>query len=88
MIALIFGGLTVKWDHNFKLKRDQLRDQGKGNSLGEGELRKLLQDTVLDAIAPMEDRLDLIEMHMRQLPEGVATSKVLDESDSIDSSDE
>ena len=57
----------VKWGND--LKREKLRAESGGNSLGTSELRDLIQEAMLDAITPLEERLDLIEMNTRQLPE-------------------
>ena len=70
LVNLIFFGfiaLMVKWRTD--LKREQIRAEGRGNSLGTGELRSLIQEAMLDAIAPLEDRLELMEMHQRQSPD-------------------
>ena len=75
-VVLIFFGfiaLMVKWRND--LKREKIRAEGGGSSLGTGELRGLIQEAVHDANAPLEERLDLMEMHMRQLPERDAESK-------------
>ena len=66
VISLSFGALFVKWDND--LKREKLRAEGGGSSLGASELRNLIQEAMLDANAPLEERLDLIEAHMRRLP--------------------
>lgn len=88
LIALGFGGLAIRWDHNFKLRREELRTGESDNSLGTSELRELIQETMLDVIAPVEERLDAIEMHMRQLPENTAGSDVPGSSESVDTDDE
>ena len=69
LVNLIFFGfiaLMVKWRTD--LKREKIRAEGGGNSLGTGELRGLIQEAMLDAITPLEERLGLMEMHQRQLP--------------------
>jgi len=67
LIVFCFISLMVKWGND--LKREKLRAEGGGNSLGTSELRGLIQEAMLDAITPLEERLDLIEMNTRRLPE-------------------
>ena len=81
MIVFVFSGLAVKWDHDFKLRREQIRAGQEGSSLGTSELRALIQEAMLDAIAPLEERLELIEKHMRQLPESTAKAAPLEPTD-------
>ncbi len=75
IISLGFAGMAIKWDHDFKLKREKLQAEGKGNSLGVSELQGLIQEAMRESIEPLEERLGLIESHMRQLPEHAADSK-------------
>ncbi len=75
-VVLIFFGfiaLMVKWRND--LKREKIRAEDGGSSLGTSELRGLIQEAVHDANAPLEERLGLIEAHMRQLPDHDAESK-------------
>ena len=69
IVLIVFGfiALMVKWKND--LKREEIRGESGGSSLGTGELRGLIQEAMHDAMAPVEERLDLIEMHMRRLPE-------------------
>ncbi len=67
LIVFSFVALMVKW--SLDQKREKMRAESGGSSLGTGELRGLIQEAMLDAIAPLEERLDLIEMNTRQLPE-------------------
>jgi hypothetical protein len=69
MVALGFAALANRWHYNFKLWSEELRTQGGDKSLGASELRELIQETMLDVIAPVEERLDAIETHLRRLPE-------------------
>ena len=69
VIVLSFAGLAIKWDNDFKLKRDRQRREEGDNSLGTGELRELIQESMHEAISPLEERLDLVEKRTRQLPE-------------------
>ena len=85
LLAFSFGGLTIKWHHDFRLKQERIRAESKGSSLATSELSDLIQSAMLDALSPLEERLDLIEMHMRQLPEHAAEKKALDRSESVDS---
>jgi len=85
LISLGFGGMAIKWDHDFKLKREELRTESRGSSLGTSELRGLIQEAMLETISPLEERLDLIEMHMRQLPAHATESEARDGSESDDS---
>ncbi len=75
-IVLIFFGfiaLMVKW--SLDQKREKIREKSGGSSLGTGELRGLIQEAMHDVIAPVEERLDLIEVHLRRLPEHDAERK-------------
>lgn len=67
LISFAFGGLVIKWNND--LKRQQINAKTQGNSLGTSELKGLIQEAMLDTVAPIEERLDLIEAHMRVLPE-------------------
>ena len=69
LVIFSFIALMVKFDYDFKLKREKIRAEGGGRSLGTSELRGLIQEAMHDANAPLEERLDLIEAHMRRLPE-------------------
>ena len=51
------------------LKREMLRAKNAGSSLGTSERQGLIQEAVQQALAPMEERLELMEKNMRQLPE-------------------
>lgn len=73
LIVFSFIALMVKWEND--LKREKIRAKGGGSSLGTSELRGLIQEAMLDAITPLEERLDLMEMHMRRLPGHDAESK-------------
>ncbi len=75
LIALPFAAFAIKRDHEFKLEREKIRAESRGSSLGTSELRGLIQEAMHEAIAPLEERLDLMEMHMRQLPEHDGESK-------------
>ena len=75
-VVLIFFGfiaLMVKWRND--LKREKIRAEGGGSSLGTSELRGLIQEAMHEAIAPLEERLDLMETQARQLPDHDAESK-------------
>jgi len=74
LIAFGFAGLAIRWQYDYKLRREQIRAGAADSSLGASELRALIQEAVLDSVAPIEDRLDRIEQHMRQLPERTASS--------------
>ena len=67
LIVFSFLALIAKWGND--LKREKIRAESGGSSLGMGELRGLIQEAMHDAITPLEERLDLMEIHMRQLPE-------------------
>ncbi|GMQ83227.1 MAG: hypothetical protein BMS9Abin05_2717 [Rhodothermia bacterium] len=75
IVLILFGfiALMVKW--SLDQKREKLRAESGGSSLGTGELRGLIQEAMHDVIAPVEERLDLIEMHMRRLPESVQSDE-------------
>ncbi len=80
VIVLCFAGLAIKWDNDFNLKKERLRGEEGDNSLGTGELRDLIQESMHEAIAPLEERLEVIEKRTRQLPEHSAERQE-DESD-------
>ena len=67
LIVFSFITLMVKWEND--LKREKIQAKKEGSSLGTSELRGMIQEAMSEAIAPMEERLELMEMHMRQLPE-------------------
>jgi hypothetical protein len=71
IIMVVFGfvAFTVKLNNDYKLRREELQSGREGSSLGSGELRRLIREAVADAIVPVEERLELIERQMRQLPE-------------------
>lgn len=69
IMSFVFGGLTIKWHNDFKLKRDRQRSELSGSSMGTGELKVLIQEAMAETVAPIEERLELIERNMRQLPE-------------------
>jgi|Marorgknorr_s2lv_3_1036020.scaffolds.fasta_scaffold01563_3 hypothetical protein len=69
VISFIFGGLAIKWSNAHKLEIAKLRAQESDNSLGTGELRDLIQESMLEAMAPLEERLELVERQTRRLPE-------------------
>ncbi len=73
LVIFSFIALMVKMDQD--LKREKMRAESGGNSLGTSELRGLIQEAMHDANAPLEERLDLIEAHMRQLPDHDVESK-------------
>ena len=75
VVPTVFGfiALMVKW--SLDQKREKMRAESGGSSLGTGELRGLIQEAMVDAMAPLEERLDLIEMNTRRLPEHGAESK-------------
>lgn len=75
LIALPFAAFAIKRDHEYKLEREKIRAESRGSSLGTSELRGLIQEAMHDALAPVEERLDLIEMNTRRLPEHDAESK-------------
>ena len=78
---IVFGFIaTMKFLDIYR--RTKLGDEGgtgTDNSLGTGELRGLIQEAVVDAIQPVEDRLEQMEMALRQLPEAKTDSKSLQE---------
>jgi len=69
VVPTVFGfiALMVKW--SLAQKRERIRAESGGSSLGTSELRNLIQDAMHDAIVPVEERLDRIEMNTRRLPE-------------------
>lgn len=67
LIVFSFIALMVKW--SLDQKREKMRANSSESSLGTGELRSLIQEAMHDAIAPVEERLDLIETNTRRLPE-------------------
>ena len=85
LIVFSFVALMVKW--SLDQKREKMRAERGGSSLGTGELRGLIQEAMHDAIAPLEERLDLMEMHMRQLPEHGAESAALESPEPVDPSE-
>ena len=87
LIVLPFVAFLVKRDNDFKLRREEIRSESKGSSLGTSELRGLIQEAMHDAIAPLEERLDLMEMHMRQLPEHGAEPAALESPEPVDPSE-
>lgn len=72
LIVFAFAGFAIKWDHDFKLRREQIRAGEEGSSLGASELKGLIQEAMHDAVAPLEERMDRMEKHLRQLPESTA----------------
>jgi hypothetical protein len=76
IIMVVFGfvAFTVKLNNDYKLRREELERGREGSSLGTGELRQLIREALADALAPVEDRLELIEKQMRRLPEHRAES--------------
>ncbi len=81
-MSFVFGGLTLKWHNDFKLRRDRQRAELSGSSMGTGELKALIQEAMAETVAPIEERLELIERNMRQLPERTSTSAGSESSDS------
>lgn len=77
LIVLIFGGIMARSDQRFKLERERVRAEGSGSSLGTSELKALIQEAMDESIAPLEDRLERIELQMRQLPERSASSEAM-----------
>ncbi|TDI71059.1 MAG: hypothetical protein E2O85_02700 [Bacteroidetes bacterium] len=71
MISVIVFSF-IAWNTKVKndLKREQIRAETGSQSLGTSELKGMIQDAMTDAIIPLEERLELIESHMRRLPEG------------------
>jgi len=67
---IVFGFIaTMRWLDIWKQQRLGGEGVAEGeNSLGTGELRGLIQEAMQDVIAPLEERLDLMEGHLRQLP--------------------
>ena len=67
---IVFGFIaTMKWLEIWKQERlGGSAVEGGEKSLGTGELRGLIQEALQDVITPLEERLDLMEGHMRQLP--------------------
>ena len=74
LASFVFGGLAIKWHNDHEIRKERIRAGGEGNTLGTSELRGLIQEAMTDAVAPIEERLDLLESHMRQLPERSAGS--------------
>ncbi len=68
MNVIIFS--FIAWNAKAKndLKREQIRAQSGSQSLGTSELKGMIQEAMTDAIIPLEERLELIESHMRRLP--------------------
>ncbi len=89
VIVFIFAGYAVNRDHAFKIEREHIRAGKEGSSLGTSELKGLIQAAMSEAIAPMEERLDLIERQLRQLPSGVSSRIEIDpEPEEPDTEDE
>ena len=82
LISFAFGGLMIKWQND--LKREKFLAENSSNSLGTSELRGMMQETMLDTVAPIEERLELIEAHMRQLPESRENTASAELSDGED----
>lgn len=82
LMSFVFGGLAIKWHNDFKLQRDRQRAELSGSSMGTGELRALIREAMAETVAPIEERLELIERNMRQLPERTSTSPGTELSDS------
>lgn len=66
VIVFSFIAWSVKTKND--LKREQIKAQSGSQSLGTSELKGMIQEAMSDAIIPLEERLELIESHMRQLP--------------------
>ena len=47
VISFIFGGLALKWSNAHKLEIEKLIAHESDNSLGTGELRDLIQESML-----------------------------------------
>ena len=78
---IVFGFIsTMKFlDIYRRAKLGEGGGSGVDNSLGTGELRGLIQEAVVDAIQPVEDRLEQMEMALRQFPEAKSESAPLRE---------
>jgi len=72
---IVFSFLAFRVWSDRDLKKEKILAESGGNSLGTSELKGLIQEAMHEANAPLEERLDLIEMHMRQLPGHDAESK-------------
>ncbi len=81
VIVFLFAGWAVKRDHDFKLRREQIRGGKEEGSLGTSELRGLIQEAMLDVVAPLEQRMERIETHLRQLPESTTRTAALEPPD-------
>lgn len=68
MSVILFS--FIAWNAKAKndLKREQIRAESGSQSLGTSELKGMIQEAMTDAVIPLEERLELIESHMRQLP--------------------
>lgn len=75
---IVFGFIaTMRW---LEIYKNQQSGAGGGeNSLGTGELRGLIQEAMLETINPLEERLDRMEMSLRQLPEAHSESRQIEE---------
>ena len=69
IVLIVFSFLAFKVWSDRDLKREKILAEAGGKSLGTSELKGIIQEAVQEAINPMEERLDLLESHMRQLPE-------------------
>ncbi|TDI76679.1 MAG: hypothetical protein E2O84_02110 [Bacteroidetes bacterium] len=78
---IVFGFIaTMKFlDIYRRAKLGEGGGSGVDNSLGTSELRGLIQEAVVDAIHPVEERLDRMEMALRQLPAAKSESTPLNE---------
>ena len=69
IVLIVFSFLAFKVWSDRDLQREKILAEAGGKSLGTSELKGIIQEAVQEAINPMEERLDLLESHMRQLPE-------------------
>ena len=81
--SLIVFGFIATMRYLEIYKSEKLGDDAGGenaggqNSLGTGELQNLIQAAMFDAIQPVEERLDRMEVALRQLPAAQKESKPL-----------
>ncbi|GMQ82147.1 MAG: hypothetical protein BMS9Abin05_1591 [Rhodothermia bacterium] len=84
--VIVFSFIAWSVKNKYDLKKEELRALGGSQSLGTSELKGMIQESMMDALAPLEEPFELIESHMRRLPEGSAeaTSALSEERKSDD----
>jgi len=67
--SLITFGFIATMRYLAIYREEKLGSGQTDNSLGAGELRGMIQESMMDAIEPIEKRLDKMEAALKQLPE-------------------